>query len=248
MTTKLSREYINSPEFATEVTKFPKIIKKPLTKGQYVTEVVPKTSIFLHHTSGSSAQGAWAWWNQTPARVGTAYIIDRDGSIWECFEPKYFASHLGLRGPNRIEKTSIGIELVSVGGLYKGPDGKANMFYPLHPKTLSGKVIPPNEIFDAPGFHRSFDTFQKYTDAQVIALSQLIGYLKGMFTSIEIPAEFTAKSLEFDSSVQAKAKGGIFSHTTVRADKSDIAPQPELIMAIDRVCKLLQPKKATPKS
>ena len=61
------------------------LVKKHLTNGQYLTTQDEKFSQFLHHTVSTNAMSAWRWWNSTPDRVGTPYIIDRDGSIMECF-------------------------------------------------------------------------------------------------------------------------------------------------------------------
>ena len=45
----------------------------------------PKKSLFLHHTASSTANSSWSWWNNNKERVGTAYLIDRDGTVIECF-------------------------------------------------------------------------------------------------------------------------------------------------------------------
>ena len=104
--------------------------KLHLRNDQYYPAVNKKDSIFLHHTSGSSARGAFDWWNQTPDHVGTAYIIERDGTIYEVFEPNQWGFHLGLKGDDDyMEKHSIGIEIVSLGQLEKV--GRDFIFYPI---------------------------------------------------------------------------------------------------------------------
>ena len=52
------------------------IVKKHLTNGQYLTTKDEKYSQFLHHTVSTNAMSAWRWWNSTPDRVGTPFIID----------------------------------------------------------------------------------------------------------------------------------------------------------------------------
>src|SRR3972149_4662478 len=98
---------------------------KRLNNLQYYPKANQKTMIFWHHTAGTTAQGAIDWWNQTPVAVGTAYLIDRDGTIFEVFDPKLWAYHLGVKNDDDyIEKNSIGIEIVAAGQLYLEKDGK----------------------------------------------------------------------------------------------------------------------------
>ena len=59
-----------------------KIVQVRLKETQYYQEEFPKKQIVIHHTvSNGNAKNVMAWWAKTPARVGTAYIIDRDGII-----------------------------------------------------------------------------------------------------------------------------------------------------------------------
>jgi len=232
METKLTAEYIKSPAFLAEVTKVPKIIKKYLTNGQYYSQPHPKTCVFLHHTAGTTAQGAWGWWNQTPDRVGTPYLIDRNGDIYECFDPKSWAYHLGIKGDDDSqEKQSISIEIVAAGHLY---GENKNMFLPLYPNTAAGKKIPDSEICVIKDGFRGHTNFHAYTDAQIISLCQLLGKLHVDFPTIPFPSTFTAKDLEYNKEVIDKDLKGVFSHTSVRQDKDDIFPQPNLLWALTR--------------
>ena len=88
---------------------------------------MPKSGIALHHTVSDDARSAVRWWradktaNGTPRHVGTAYVIDTDGTVFELFDPAGWAFHLGLRWPGGqrvvFEQRFIGIELASAGGL-----------------------------------------------------------------------------------------------------------------------------------
>lgn len=238
--TKIDSKFLASKEFEKLLTQYPKIVKSPLRKGQYVTTKHTKTSIVGHHTAGSSASGALSWWDQTPERVGVAFVIDRVGTIFEAFDPSYFAYHLGLKGIlSQMEKYSIGVELVSVGGLYKDGNGKACLFKPLYPKATGEKVIPDDEIMVLKKEYRGFTAFQIYTDEQIIAFCQLVAYLTSLFPSIKLPKILSDTFYEYDGTVAANLKPGLFSHSTVRKDKSDMAPQPNLIAALKRTCELL---------
>ena len=230
MNTKLTDAYLASKEFLNETKKIPKIIKKYLNNGQYLPAQHTKHAIFLHHTAGTTAQGAWAWWNQTPDRVGTAYIIDRNGDIYECFDPKAWAFHLGVKGDDDSqEKNSIGIEVVAAGHLL-GPNN--NTFMPLFPSTAGSRIIDEGAICKLEKPFRNYKNYHAYTDEQIIAICQLLGKLKSDFPTIPLPKEFNEKSFEFNKDIIAKDLKGLFPHSAVRADKNDVFPQPNLIKAL----------------
>lgn len=210
------------------------IIKKHLTNGQYVTSIFEKLSLFVHHTSGTTAKGAWRWWNSTPDRVGTADIVDRDGSIIECFDPSMWAYHLGVKNDdNWHEKHSIGIEIVSAGRLYF--DEGEYRFYPLYPNKMRYITIPEDEVHVFKKPWRGHRYFHKYSEAQIKSLCTLI---KDLVLDYNIPLQESIESFyEFNDNVIDKHLPGLWSHSTVRRDKDDIAPIPDLMDALIAVHK-----------
>lgn len=63
-------------------------------------------------------------------KIGTAYVIERNGIVFEAFEPQYWAWQFGLKSAGwnyedrvSFEKRFIGIEIASEGAL-KESDGK----------------------------------------------------------------------------------------------------------------------------
>lgn len=218
------------------------IIKKHLTNGQYMVDVYSKKSIFLHHTAGTSAMGAWRWWNSTPDRVGTPFIIDRDGSIIECFDPSYWAYHLGVTNDDNFqEKYSINIEIVSAGQLRL--ESEEFRFYPLWPNRTRYSVIPKDEVIEIKDGWRGYNYFQKYTMQQIKSLEWLLGKLYNDFPSLLIGSEILPETFfEYNEEVLTKHLGGIWAHSTVRKDKSDIYPDKRII----RVLKTLKKNLSTP--
>jgi N-acetyl-anhydromuramyl-L-alanine amidase AmpD len=207
---------------------------KRLRSGQYYPQTNTKTSIFLHHTAGSTAESTLEWWDHTPDIIGTAYVIDRNGQIYEAFDPSRWAYHLGI--PNlktNIQRTSIGIELVSLGGLKPGVNNRA-MFYPLWPNTDKGKAIEPSEVYSMPNKveWRGYTMFHKYTLEQIENCIGLMAYLIEKF-KITVQKDLT-RFYEYNPEVFRLNLPGIWSHTTVRSDKSDIYPDPFLLDAIHR--------------
>ena len=111
-----------------------------LPAGQFISEEAEKDLVVLHFTAGSNAQGAFSEWTNTPARVATPYIVETDGTIYELFDPKCWAYHLGLEGANfqngKHDRRSVPIEIVGVGPLRLDP---------LNPNQLNW--WPPNNSY-----------------------------------------------------------------------------------------------------
>ena len=98
--------------------KIKNLIQFPLTKAQYYPEVFLKKQIVLHHTvSGPNAKNVISGWGYTPVRVATAFVIDGDGIIYQCFSSAHWAHHLGTHNRNntQLNQQSIGIEICNWG-------------------------------------------------------------------------------------------------------------------------------------
>ena len=88
--------------------------------GEYFPAKRKKTGIAIHHTVGGTAFSTFDYWlkdrNRSGNRrmVGTAYIIDRDGTIYQVFEPFAWAYQFGLKWnaakQTKFEQRFIGIE------------------------------------------------------------------------------------------------------------------------------------------
>lgn len=191
--------------------------KIPLASDQYYQAEHAKKYIFLHHTAGGTAAGAIASWSATPENVATPYVIERSGDIYECYDPKYWAYSLGVKGATEMEKASIPIEIVSYGNLTL-KNGKYI--------TYTGRELPASEVI-ALDF-RGFKYYQRYTEAQIAALKQLLPYLLDRF-KISPQAD---RSAFWNYRGAAGLPSGIWSHTTVRKDKVDIFPQPEIVQLV----------------
>jgi N-acetyl-anhydromuramyl-L-alanine amidase AmpD len=184
------------------------------------TQLLPQNGklrrIVLHHTAGASAKSTFDYWASTPERVGTAYMIERDGTIYETFDPaKYWCYHIGSGSNNRDNAESVGIELCSAGGLKKR-DGKYYAFGVYSPKT----EVNAADVFDNGTLYRGFQYFARYTDAQIASALELIEKLLETYPTIErkTPKNHTAYYNDW------KNFGGVVSHTHLRADKSDVHP------------------------
>jgi N-acetyl-anhydromuramyl-L-alanine amidase AmpD len=216
-----------------------------LPDNQYEKSESSKSQIYVHHTASSPDPfGVCKWWNSNAEKVAVAFVIGgaphtggawKDGQIVQCFGSQYWAWHLGLTaaecavgGPNHktntyINQHSIGIEICNWGGLQLTSKGYV---------SYAGVVVPESQIIEYPTPFRGYKYFQKYTMSQLDSLHQLLTYLS---TKYSIPSEYKGDRI-FDICVDALCGApGIYSHVSVRKDKSDCHPQPELINVLKTV-------------
>lgn len=206
------------------------IIRVQFPDSQFVKEETAKTQIVLHHTaSGPGIDGDLAWWRKTPERVATHFIIDRAGQIYQLFDLRYWGWHLGLSNKDfssmgctyrNLDKTSVGIEIDCWGHLQKAPDGKC------YPTGMIGKARPVTDIqeYCPSNKWRGYTMFERYTNAQVTALKDL---LHDLCAQLNIPKTYHIDM--WGASTNAlKGTPGIWTHASYRKDKSDCHPQPEL--------------------
>ena len=186
-----------------------------LHDNQYYHKANNKKRIILHHTAGGSAESSINWWNKHRDHVCTPYLIKRDGTILELFNPEYWAYALGINS-SWAEKKSVQIEICSYGWLNK-IDGKFYNGY--------GKKIAADKVQTYTAEHRGHIYYEKYTDAQVASIIYLIDYLANKFNiSVGDVEKFWYYNKDSNKT--------LISHTTVRKDKSDIHPQHNLIKGI----------------
>lgn len=192
-----------------------------LDKDQYLQEHHPKDLIVLHHTVGGSAQSTYEWWNEgDKRRIGTAYIIERDGTIWEVFSPECWAYHLKM-GDADTDRRSIGIELASEGGLtYK--EGKLFAFDGRKELGREDYLVGIGAVVRLPAPYRGYNYFDAYDAPQVVATTHLVRWLcKEFGIPKEVPAEAPNPDGVAGRYVSFK---GIIHHAMVRKDKSDLHP------------------------
>lgn len=196
-----------------------------LPASGYIGEKHPKDLVVLHFTAGPSARSAYNTWIAAAARVATAYILDVDGTIYETFDPSYWAYHLGIKGAaaanHRHDKRSIGIEIVNVGPL-KPKSGELCWWLPQNrfEKKWCSSTDTAQFVQNS---YRGFDYFAAYTPQQVHSLSPLIQMLRRRFAIPKrLPA--VAQRTVADPAGYFKDFSGVASHQNFRADKFDVGP------------------------
>jgi N-acetyl-anhydromuramyl-L-alanine amidase AmpD len=210
------------------------LIQQP--DNQYMKEEIAKDTIYLHHTEGNAnAVSVIDYWNSSPERVGTAFIIDGYGKIFQCFSSKYWSWHLGGESqlyPNGrpkgalssqvLNSKAIGVEMCSWGPIKSVTDANYKPAF----MTRSGEYIDASKVRHLDKPYKGYSNYQFYTPNQLSSLKDLLRYVSDKW---HIPTAWKGMGM-FDIDPRAQAgQPGIWTHTSVRTDKYDCWPQPELI-------------------
>lgn len=233
-------------------------------EDQYVRTETSKIQIVLHHTVSGGKEDVSSdvkWWRDKGERVATPFIVSRTGNIYQLFNTDYWAYHLGLSTANnkKLNQISIGIEIDSWGGLINGtrPDGVTGWFPTIMDRDGDKQTAEPkdneepiknvqlyNENNGYPNGFRGFKAFEKYTNAQINAVKDIILSLQEKFNNIDLRYKTDMWDITYDSNglpsgsedgawgVSENAlngNSGVWTHVSYRTDKSDCHPQPELV-------------------
>lgn len=205
--------------------KLPEDIKMiSLPQDQYIVEETKKSIIVIHHTAGGSAQSSIEGWKKDPQKIATHVVIDRDGTIYQCYSSKYWAYHLGLKEElfhqhglqyQNIDKISLSIELANYGEVIQKEDKK---WY----NTYGGVINNGVTIYSIP--FKNIHYFESYTSLQIESLKQLILFWSAKFS---IPLDYHEDMWDVSNNA-LKGQSGIWTHVSFRKDKSDCHPQEDL--------------------
>ena len=203
-----------------------KIKQARLKESQFFAELSLKTQIYLHHTAGGgNAEAVSRYWNGNIERIATAFIIGANGLIVQCFSSKHWAWHLGVGQKEfkaqgvpykNLNKSSVGIEVCNWGYLKE----KNGHFY-----NYVNARVPDSMVTTLETPYKGYKHWYKYTDAQIESTRQLLVYLCETY---DIPKEYRSEIFGLDKEA-FKGTPGIYTHNSVRKDKSDIYPCPRMI-------------------
>lgn len=217
----------------------------------------PKQWCFLHYTaSGSNPYRVIdEWGRDSRGRIGTEFVVggqsikgdkEHDGKILQAFPSEGYAWHLGI-GNNKLHRNSIGIEICSMGFLYKGGffqitkteegntirkwvERNKNAYY-----TYVGNEVENGQVQILANPHFQFKAWHKISIAQIEATYKI---LKLIETRNAIPVKNGLPALLHKNGVSSFEKRmlsevnntkGTWSHSNVSSQKVDIFPQPELV-------------------
>lgn len=157
-----------------EVTKKRKGKSEPISSFCF-QETSTKTQIVLHHTVGL-AEGDLRTLTREDFHVSTAYILGRDGTIYQVFSPHQWSYHLGdtkVVANKTGSKRAVGIEISNYGWLTDKGDGK---LYTLYDQEYCSKEDTEAyvELSQPYRFHKYYATF---TEEQYESVIIMLRYL-----------------------------------------------------------------------
>jgi N-acetyl-anhydromuramyl-L-alanine amidase AmpD len=203
-----------------------KIVQSRLSDDQYFQDIHKKKQIYLHHTAGGgNAVSVAKYFQQKEGHVATAFVIGDKGAIVQLFSSKHWAYHLGLKPEvfaengvdyRSLDKISIGIEICNF-----GPLTKRNGYY----YNYVGEKVDYTQVTILSKKYKGHMHWQKYTDEQIESTRQLLVYLCDTYG---ISKEYNESIFDIDKRA-LNSENGIFTHNSVRHDKSDIYPCPRMI-------------------
>jgi len=192
----------------------------------YYASMHKKVQIYLHHTAGSAeGERQFGFWQGDPVKVATCVCVSRNGEVVQGFSSKYWAYHLGMRSSHfanhglsykNLDMGSIGIEICNWGWL-KERDGK---FY-----TYVGSELPRDRVVKLDKPFRGHEYWEAYTDEQIESVRKLL-----LLWSDRYGIDLAYNDDIWDVSKRAlSGENGVFTHNSVRPDKTDVYPDPRLI-------------------
>lgn len=194
--------------------------------NNYKNVVTPKNQVYLHHTAGAdNAEQVFKYWQSDATPVATCVVIGRDGQIVQGFPSEKWAFHLGLSNKHfaamgvpyrNLDERSIGVELCAWGQL-TSKDGK---FY-----NYVGGVVPADQVCTLSEPFRGYVHYHKYTQAQIDSVKEL---LLRWHAKYGIPLGYNENMWDVNKDAMGGVSG-VWAHVSVRKDKVDVYPDPDLI-------------------
>jgi hypothetical protein len=198
-----------------------------------------KKQIFIHHTAGAtkSPERTVAGWNTRTDHVATHYITNNIGDVEQVFSDEAWANHLGIKASTfdklgikrqNLNKTSLSIEMQSYGWCNL-VEGKYITAYKNElPASKIGRPVDKNGNFIS---YKGHIYYEKYNSQSINNVKNI---LQGWMSKYNIPFvydyDLLFPNLNDTISVEAlKGTPGIYTHNSIRRDKSDVWPQQELI-------------------
>jgi hypothetical protein len=225
-----------------------------LPKGEYKTGPTDKEYLFLHHTAGwdNPFKTVDSWGRDTRGSIATEFVLGGqsvkgdgnkyDGKILQCIPEGGYGWHLGKNGSQYMHTNSVGIEVCNFGPLTKGGYNKKisgkkiwiekdpNSYY-----AYQGTTADINQVCKLDKEFRGYKYWHKYSNTQIEALREFILFI-GERDSIDITKGLIEEikkngvdAFDFNENAYYGKVKGMWTHTNVRTDKTDLFPQQELI-------------------
>lgn len=207
-----------------------------LDENQYVKRQVKNQYMMLHHTAGGANPYRCIdlWGRDKRGRIATEFVLggqdhrtgddEYDGVMVQAFPKGNYAYHIGASGSGRMNKTTVGLEICSIGYLNSQHESYVGK------KALSTQVIELDEPF------RRKKHWHRYSDKQMEEVEKWIKFI-GERDGIDVTLGLKQwikrygpeKAFGFQQDAYYGKVKGLLSHTNVRKDKMDVYPDPRLV-------------------
>ncbi len=201
--------------------------------GYFEAQKVDKEAIVMHFTVGhlqsdihvltkpKAGQKKW--------RLSVAFVIGRDGTIYQLHSSAHWSHHLGkdaYGGNSDMSKRTIGIELCNYGPLKKVNNNLETAYS--RPKKNPGRTDVYCTMDDRDQYiqldtpYRGYTYFATFTDEQYESLIVLLRYLTATY---EIPRAFIPEPERYQANWAHTRFKGILTHVNFRSSgKVDFGP------------------------
>lgn len=210
------------------------MLATPKHRSKYYYAVShPKERIVLHFTAGQLRSDLSAL-TRDNYHVSVAFLIGRDGTVYQLFSSKYWSGHLGkgignTHTGNAQDKCTIAIEISNYGYLTEH-NGNLETYYSRQADT-QGNIGPADvycSIDDMQAYLKTDEPFRgqsyyaAYTNEQMESLVILLRYLTAQYN---IPRAFLPEPKRYQATEDVLQFNGIVSHINYRpTGKWDIGP------------------------
>jgi N-acetyl-anhydromuramyl-L-alanine amidase AmpD len=207
---------------------------KPARSNYFFPSEHPKERIVLHFTAGNTKSDILSL-TQQDRHVSVAFVVARDGTIYQLFPSKFWSGHLGAGvgnagTGNSQDKATIGIEISNYGYLVPR-DGNLETIYSRLKNTQTG-TIGPVDLYtcldNTAAFFKITEPFREqsfyasFTNEQLDSTIILLRYLTAKY---QIPRSFLPDSQRFSTTSEVLNFKGIVTHINYRSSgKWDIGP------------------------
>ena len=193
----------------------------------FISEQTDKKQIYLHHTAGGPiGEQVYEYWALDKTPVATCVVISRDGTIVQGFHSQYWAYHLGLTNSHfaqvglpykALDKHALGIELCS----YGWAEYRNGSYY-----NYVGGKLDKKDIVELDTPFRGHKLWQGYSLEQINSVHELLLLWKERYN---IDIKYHYADMWSLSKKALNGDNGLYTHNSVRGDKTDVFPDPKLI-------------------
>ena len=205
-----------------------------LPKGEYNNGPTKKEYLFLHHTAGwhNPYKCIDQWGRDDRGKIATEFVLGGpsvkgnddscEGKLLQAFPEGGYGWHLGKNGSQSMHTNSVGIEVCNFGDVVNG-------------KTYAGTRVDESQIVKLDKPFRGYQEWHKYSNEQIETLRKFIIHIAerdnidvrdGLISNIKLKG---VDGFEFNEDAYYGKVKGMWTHTNVRKDKTDLFPQQELI-------------------